>query len=176
MTKPEQHTRRFGSRGEYLVAFQLVLMAVFVMTPAWPDLQGTELYRSTNALRWGLLAICWIAAVILGMSGSRAIRSFLTPLPYPMENNRLIQTGVYGLVRHPIYTALLLAALGLTIFEISLAHLMLIVVGSIFFNHKASREEAWLTQRHPGYADYALRVGRFIPRFRSSGSRGRSDT
>ncbi|HWR01949.1 MAG TPA: isoprenylcysteine carboxylmethyltransferase family protein [Chlorobaculum sp.] len=176
MIKPENQRQRFGSRGEYLVAFQVLLMAVFVMTPAWPELQGTELYRSTAILRLGVLAICWTAAAIFGIGGFLALRKFLTPLPYPTENNRLIQTGVYGLVRHPIYTGLLFAALGLTVFDISLSHLLLIVVGSMFFNHKASKEEAWLAQRHPGYAGYARRVGRFLPRFRRSASKGGSET
>jgi protein-S-isoprenylcysteine O-methyltransferase Ste14 len=176
MKKPAQQKQRFGSRGEYLVAFQLLLMAAFVATPAWPDLQGTELYQSTTALRWVLLVICWTASAIFGIGGFLAIRKYLTPLPYPIENNQLIQTGVYGLVRHPIYTGLLFAGLGLMVFEISLAHLMLIVVGRIFFNHKASKEEEWLTQRHPEYADYARRVGRFFPRLRRSGSKSRNDT
>jgi protein-S-isoprenylcysteine O-methyltransferase Ste14 len=175
MKKPAQQSPRFGSRGEYLVAFQLLLMAAFVVIPAWPDLQGTGLYRSTVVLRWCLLVLCWTAAAIFGFGGFLAIRKFLTPLPYPRENNRLIQTGVYGLVRHPIYTGLLLAALGLTVFEISLAHLLLIVVGIFFFDHKASKEEAWLTQRHPEYADYARRVGRFFPRLRRSGPGGRNE-
>ncbi|NTU57582.1 MAG: isoprenylcysteine carboxylmethyltransferase family protein [Chlorobiaceae bacterium] len=166
MKKQDPQIKRFGDRGELLVAFQALLMAIFVMTPAWPDLGDSELYRSTVAIRWALLAICWASAAIFGIGGFLGIRRYLTPLPYPTESNRLVQSGVYGLVRHPIYTGLLLAALGLTVFDISLAHLLLIVVGIIFFNHKASKEEAWLTHRHPEYADYARRVGRFLPRFR----------
>jgi protein-S-isoprenylcysteine O-methyltransferase Ste14 len=32
-----------------------------------------------------------------------------------------------------------------------------------FFDYKAGKEEAWLTQRHPEYADYARRVHKFVP-------------
>ena len=84
-------------------------------------------------------------ALVFGGLGVFAIRAYLTPLPYPVAHNQLVRSGVYGLVRHPLYSSQLFAALGWTAFTLSLTHLALLVAGFAFFDHKASREEAWLT-------------------------------
>lgn len=36
----------------------------------------------------------------------------LTPLPFPKESSSLVQTGVYAIVRHPIYSGGLVLAIG----------------------------------------------------------------
>ena len=80
-----------------------------------------------------------------------------------MDHSRLVTTGVYGLVRHPLYSSQLFAALGWTLFTLSLSHLGILVLGFLFFDYKASKEEGWLTVRHPEYTAYANRVRKFIP-------------
>lgn len=152
----------WGKKGEYLVIFQFILMIFFVFLPAVPCVDA-GLLRAMAPFRWFILACTWAAALLLGASGSRQLRKFLTPLPYPVDHNQLVTSGAYALVRHPLYSSLLLAATGWTLFTMSLAHLFLTLFGFIFFSYKASREERWLTERHPEYADYARRVKRFIP-------------
>jgi protein-S-isoprenylcysteine O-methyltransferase Ste14 len=171
MENQQHRSGGFGSRGEYLVALQVLLMAVFVVTPALPLLQGDATYRSLEPARWLLAGLCWMISAFFTIGGFLAIRKYLTPLPYPVDENRLIITGVYRLVRHPLYTAIMLAFTGWTIFTTSLTHLALTVVAFFFFSQKGSKEEAWLIQRHPEYTDYAARTGKFIPRFRKNRSR-----
>jgi len=154
---------QWGTRGELLVAFQFILVATFIVLPDFPVLTHTELYARVAIFRWLLLVVTWVAALLLGAFGSMHIKEFLTPLPYPVDHNRLVTTGMYSLVRHPLYSSQLFLAFGWSIFSLSLSHLLLSVFGLLFFSYKASREEKWLTERHPEYADYALRVKRFIP-------------
>lgn len=161
--KPIQNRMPPGKRGEHLVVMQFLLMAAFILTPVLPDQSATELFANTLLLRWALLIICWSAAILLGGLGSHHIKEFLSPLPYPVDHNRLVTTGVYGMVRHPLYSSQLFAALGWSVFSISLSHLLLLVVAILFFSYKASKEERWLTQMHPEYADYAKKVKTFIP-------------
>jgi len=161
--KPIQNRQPPGKRGEHLVVMQFLLMAAFILTPALPDQSATEFCADTLLLRWAVLIICWSAAILLGGLGSHHIKEFLTPLPYPVDHNRLVTTGVYGMVRHPLYSSQLFAAFGWSIFSISLSHLLLLVVAFLFFSYKASKEERWLTQRHPEYSDYAKKVKKFIP-------------
>lgn len=152
-----------GSRGEYLVALQFLLLAAFILAPVWPDLGETALFGDSSPLRWPVLALFWVTALALGGFGSHHIREFLTPLPYPVDHNRLVTTGVYGLVRHPLYSSQLFAAFGWAVFSLSLSHMVLFVVAFLFFNYKASKEEAWLTEKHPEYITYARKVKKFIP-------------
>ncbi|ACD89554.1 conserved hypothetical protein [Chlorobium limicola DSM 245] len=161
--KKTQNRQPFGKRGEHLVAMQFLLMAAFILTPVLPDRSATVFFANTLLLRWAVLIVCWSGAILLGGLGSHRIKEFLTPLPYPVDHNRLVTTGVYGMVRHPLYSSQLFAAFGWSIFSISLSHLLLLVVAFLFFSYKASKEERWLTQRHPEYADYAKKVRKFIP-------------
>ena len=150
-------------RGEHLVVLQFVLFFVFVLTPVWspPPLAG--LLAQTEVMRWGALVLCFLVAAGFGGFGVLHIRNYLTPLPYPVDHSRLVTNGVYALVRHPLYSSQLFAALGWSLFNLSLSHAGVLVLGFIFFDYKASREEAWLRQRHPEYAEYARAVRKFIP-------------
>ncbi|MBN1929913.1 MAG: isoprenylcysteine carboxylmethyltransferase family protein [Chlorobiaceae bacterium] len=152
-----------GTRGELLVVIQMALVALFFFTPEWPDFRNGELYRQLAVLRWGSLVAGMIIAAILGIGGSLTIRRYLTPLPYPVDHSKLVDTGVYAYVRHPLYSSQLFAAAGWAVFSLSLSHLLVTIVAALFFNYKASKEEAWLTERHPEYRDYAARVGKFVP-------------
>lgn len=152
-----------GKRGEHLVMLQFVLFAVFALTPAWNPLLSASLFDALTPLRWIALALCGGTALLLGGLGSMHIREYLTPLPYPVDHSQLVQSGAYAWVRHPLYSSLLFAGLGWTLFSLSLSHLAIMAVGFFFFDYKASKEEAWLAERHPEYLDYAKRVRKFIP-------------
>jgi protein-S-isoprenylcysteine O-methyltransferase Ste14 len=80
-----------------------------------------------------------------------------------VDHSRLVSHGAYAVVRHPLYSSQLFAALGWTVLQLSLSHLALLVIGFVFFDHKAFKEEQWLEERHPEYADYARRVKKLIP-------------
>lgn len=152
-----------GPKGELLVAIQFVLMAVFALTPTWNPWASDALLSDWAMVR-ALAAIALIAAsVALGLFGFLTIRRFLTPLPYPVDHSRLVTHGVYGVVRHPLYSSLLLVALGWVCWSFSLSHLALLAIGLVFFNYKATREEHWLTERHPEYPTYARRVKKLVP-------------
>ncbi|WP_164927067.1 methyltransferase family protein [Chlorobaculum tepidum] len=165
MEKESGKSKRFGQRGEHLVIIQMALVAIYFFTPAWPDLRSGELYRHLALVRWIGLVAGMAGGAVFGIGGSLNIRKYLTPLPYPVEHSRLVDTGVYALVRHPLYSSQLFAAAGWTIFSLSLTHLIVTLVALIFFNYKASKEEAWLMERHPEYRKYASRVGKFVPGF-----------
>ena len=152
-----------GKRGEYLVVLQFVLFFVFVMMPAWNPLATPALLDTLAIARGTALVLLGLFALLLGGLGSVHIRDYLTPLPYPVDHSQLVQHGVYNWVRHPLYASQLFAALGWTLYSLSLTHLLILVIGFFFFDYKSRKEEGWLTERHPEYADYARRVRKFIP-------------
>lgn len=153
----------YGRRGEVLVVIQFALMFAFILTPTWSPLTTPEQLAALAPLRWTVLVPTWLVALAFGALGSLHIRAYLTPLPYPVDHSRLVQHGVYALVRHPLYSSQLFAALGWVAFTASLPHLAILIAGFVFFDYKAGREERWLTERHPEYTDYARRVRKFVP-------------
>jgi protein-S-isoprenylcysteine O-methyltransferase Ste14 len=101
--------------------------------------------------------------VILGLS-ALALGKSLTAHPIPGKDAVLVTDGLYRFVKHPIYSGVILIAIGLTIAGGFLPHVFFIVALTLLLNYKASFEEALLAKTYAGYADYSKKTGRFVPR------------
>jgi protein-S-isoprenylcysteine O-methyltransferase Ste14 len=108
-------------------------------------------------------AVFLFAAAVCGLAGVRALGRNLTPFPKPPEQAQFIRHGIYGLIRHPLYTAVLCGAVGFSLFRQSWPALLVTPVLAAFLDAKAKREEIWLRARFPAYAAYARQVRRFLP-------------
>ncbi len=151
-----------GQRGEWFVVVQAVLFILILFgprqlstLPAWPSGLGPL----SEFAGGGLIAlggiVCVLAVLKLGPN--------LTPLPHPKDDCRLVVSGLYGLVRHPIYFGLITAAFGWALFVqgwLTLGYALLLF---LFFDIKSRREEAWLMARFAEYAGYRRRVRKLIP-------------
>jgi protein-S-isoprenylcysteine O-methyltransferase Ste14 len=104
------------------------------------------------------------AILLLALAGaSLLVARALTAMPRPREDSTLAETGIYRVVRHPVYGALLLIGVGWSLAESPLGLLPAALL-AIVFDLKARLEEAWLQERHPGYAGYRDRTPRrFVP-------------
>ncbi len=151
-----------GQRGEYWVLAQGLLLLGFALLPVHrsPLLQPSALIVY---FMWAVAAGLGLGAAVLVLKGLVDLGRNLTPLPYPVESGELVRSGVYGIVRHPLYSGLVLAALGWAIFQVSLSHLLGAIVLFLFFDAKANREENWLVEKYPDYADYRLQVKKLLP-------------
>lgn len=83
--------------------------------------------------------------------------------PEPRPEGRLITTGPYRWIRHPMYAALLLAGSGLAAGYASLWRLVALVALAAVLAAKARREERGMAAAHPGYAAYTTRTKRIVP-------------
>ena len=75
----------------------------------------------------------------------------------------MVQCGIYAKIRHPLYTAVILAGFGWALVWLSWPALLTAVALVPFFHAKSCREEGFLRQRFPGYREYEARTRRFIP-------------
>jgi protein-S-isoprenylcysteine O-methyltransferase Ste14 len=154
---------RNNSRGEYLVLLQGTLLAIFAILPVY-QIPGFKIESiQLIYLTWILASILGLGGLILIVKGLIDLGKNLTPLPYPIEDGKLVQTGIYRIVRHPLYSGGIFAALGWTIFQFSLSHLIATAILLIFFDIKANREETWLSEKYPDYSEYRQRVKKLIP-------------
>jgi protein-S-isoprenylcysteine O-methyltransferase Ste14 len=145
-----------GSRGEGWVVAQGILLAAILCAPRialFPFSMGLSI------LGWGMIAI----GVVVMLMSCLQLGTNLTPLPKPVADGHLVTMGIYAIVRHPIYASLILAALGWGIATANIVALMLAGVLFVFFDFKSRREEAWLMQAYPEYAEYQQRVKKLIP-------------
>jgi protein-S-isoprenylcysteine O-methyltransferase Ste14 len=148
-----------GRRGEGWVVLQVVLLvSIFglgFLGPAWVGPARV------------ISAIAGIALIVAGLglvtAGSLGLRRQLTAYPRPVPGGRLIEDGVFGLVRHPMYGGGVLVTVGWGLAMASPVALAGAIVLAVFFDLKSRREEAWLAEQFAGYADYRRRTRRLIP-------------
>jgi protein-S-isoprenylcysteine O-methyltransferase Ste14 len=156
---PPSRLPDLGPRGEGWVAIQVVLFGLLAIAgsagPAWGN-PWLVLGRVAGAI----LIVSGIGVAVLGIVG---LRENLAAVPRPIEHGRLIESGVYGIVRHPIYTGIILAAVGWGLVTASPPALVVALGLGIFFDLKSRREEVWLLAAYTAYADYRHRVRKLVP-------------
>ena len=150
-----------GKRGEWYVIAQMVLLALIAIAPLAPG-QPRWAGQWAFVARGAGLLLMGVGAVLAG-AGVLALGSNLSPLPHPTDAAALVESGVYGVVRHPIYAGLVLGSFGWGLLTNSIWAMPLAAGLLVLFEFKARREEAQLARRFPGYANYQRRMRKFIP-------------
>jgi protein-S-isoprenylcysteine O-methyltransferase Ste14 len=80
------------------------------------------------------------------------------------SNQRVVDTGLYGVIRHPFYAGALLMIAGIALWLESYAALIGAGGLLILLIPRIAIEESFLRKNLPGYADYTRRVrSRLIP-------------
>lgn len=146
-----------GPRGEGWFVGQIVFLVAIASAPgdAWAEPAQTIGRWSGALLVIGGLALAARAVVDLGPN--------LTPFPRPRQAGVLVERGLYGVLRHPVYAGLVLVAVGWSLMHGSLVGLVLSAAFAGFLDLKARREEAFLAAAFPGYEAYRRRTKRFVP-------------
>lgn len=78
--------------------------------------------------------------------------------------HKVIDTGPYALMRHPVITSFFGIAAGLFLINPSPLTLAALIYTIWDFSRAARQEEILLSTSLPGYADYARQTPRFLPR------------
>jgi protein-S-isoprenylcysteine O-methyltransferase Ste14 len=102
-------------------------------------------------------------SALTGLLGKRDLGTNRTPFPRPKDDARLVTSGIYARVRHPLYLSVICLGFGWALLWRSWPALALAAMQIPFFDAKARHEERWLSAQFPDFAAYARRVKRFIP-------------
>lgn len=145
--------------GWALVAVQVALFVALAVTSA----QGRTDWPSPPLVR-GLAAVCTLGGLVVVAIASLQLGRALTATPVPNGRGALRTGGLYGVVRHPIYSGVLLVVVGLAVRSASWISALLAAITIVFFHAKARWEEARLAEEFDGYAAYAAATPRFVPR------------
>ncbi|MBV8649863.1 MAG: isoprenylcysteine carboxylmethyltransferase family protein [Alphaproteobacteria bacterium] len=145
-----------------------------------PLVIGIVLISLPQSGRWGWLTarllpfsepLFWIsvAGTVAGLGFAVWARLYLgsnwSGVVTLKDDHTLIRGGPYGLVRHPIYTGILLALVGSALVRGDAGGVsgLLLIAGA--FLRKIGVEERWLAEQFPGdYAAYRRDVPALIPR------------
>lgn len=146
---------RDKTKGNIFVILQFVFLGLLILMPKqdlWP----------TEGLDYLTLAIWVLGIFVIAISFANLGRS-LTANPVPLDRGTLKTSGLYKVVRHPIYLGLLLIAFSIATQGASVWHIVVFGGLSALLHYKASWEEKLLKQKYPEYASYAKKVGRLLP-------------
>lgn len=159
MTAWKSRVDAFRTQGGDWVVAQLVLLSLVVMVPLWTARPSATLPLQLSLAGWLLMGFGLVCALL----AVRSLGAALTPLPKPADKGPLRNRGIYALMRHPMYTGVWCLALGWVLLQQSAPGMLLVVALFVFFDRKAAREEVWLLEKFPEYADYRVRVKKMIP-------------
>ena len=107
-----------------------------------------------------LIAVLILIGNIYGLMALRHLGRSFSIFP---EGRRLVTTGPYRYVRHPLYIAESIAALGAMINFLSPASVVIVVTQLLLQFARMHYEEKVLRQTFPEYAAYARRTAKIIP-------------
>lgn len=148
----------FVERGGLWVAVQFAWFAAIIV-PGRLDLAVFE-FAGRAGVGWALI----VSALALGVAAALSLGRNLTPYPKPVESGTMVAAGPYRLVRHPIYTAVILGMIGIAIRGGDWIGLALAIGLVPFFIAKSSYEERHLIEEYPGYVGYQAEVRyRLVP-------------
>ena len=138
---------------------QVVLLVALAVTSG----QGRSDWPTPAPLR-GIAALCTLGGLVVVAIAALQLGRALTATPVPNGRAGLRTDGLFGVVRHPIYSGLLLVVIGLTLRSASWHTAVLAALTVAFFHVKAHWEEQRLREQFDHYDEYAARTPRFVPR------------
>ena len=139
----------------------LITVALFAL--AW-DLEpviGLPAIITNHFVRWLVFAITIVGAIFI------AAWSF-TSLPPDARGKKLVTTGVFRYLRHPLYAAFLSCSnFGLAVLLNNRIYIIWAVLIHVIWHWNIQDEEKLMMQEFPNeYEEYCRVTGRFIPRLR----------
>lgn len=151
-TLARSHPYRFPR----FLAFESILSLIFLNARVW----FTDPFHWRQLLAWSFLALSFFLAVW----GFALIKTRGVPEGDFEDTTRLITTGVYRYIRHPLYSSLIAFALGAFLKSPSWAGAALVLTTVLGAALTAKIEERHnLARFGEAYQDYMERTSRFIP-------------
>lgn len=148
------------SKSNLLVIVQFVLFVIFAFLMFYLPSEQSSLWR----------IIAMIVMIIGGLIGLIAInmhnvtnKTLPNISPEPQQSSNLVTSGPYHYARHPIYTAVILVALGAAILHGHIVFFGLTAIFYAFFTYKSMHEETLLQKIYSDYPAYKEETGRFFP-------------
>jgi protein-S-isoprenylcysteine O-methyltransferase Ste14 len=144
--------------------FIFAMVAVLVLQPVL--LPGLSF---TTTEPWGLWIqvlgmIVIIASLALHLWSRVHLQQYYAERVEVQPEHKVIDTGPYALMRHPVITSFFGIATGLLLINPSVVTIAVLIYTIWDFSRAARQEEELLSRTLPGYVEYTHRTARYLPR------------
>lgn len=148
-------------KGGIYVLIQFALFALIVFAPSKFLGEWVNPWATIGRVLGATFLLYGVAMIGLGMLN---LGRNLQAEPHPKDDATLVTNGAYRVVRHPIYSGIIIGWMGWGLFNHNeLTALLAFSLLFIFFDIKTRREERMLIAKFPAYADYRVHVQKLIP-------------
>lgn len=148
------------AKGWVLVVIQFTLLAIVLLSSAYE-------FKYANRTLMPVVHYIGVTLILIGALLFTFILisfgQYMTPNPVPRDNSVLKTTGIYSLVRHPMYFTVLVLLLGVILYFQAFYSLAWLVIAFFFLVFKTTREESYLAKKFPEYTAYQKATKRIIP-------------
>jgi protein-S-isoprenylcysteine O-methyltransferase Ste14 len=138
-------------KGYILVLVQVISGGFLVITTCWSYIS-----------QWAILLVAFSVFLMIWSVIAIRIDNF-NIVPAPVTNGELTTHGPYRLIRHPMYSSVLLVSITLISDQFSLERLLCGFVIAVDLWIKLKYEEKLLLQKYPDYRSYCKVTKHLIP-------------
>ena len=162
---PALLARRLNSRESEPAQRQVVALSALMFVAAFVTAGLNKRFGWIVMPRWSELVAAALFLMGFLMYGE-VLRenAYLSRTVEVAEGQRVVDTGLYGVVRHPMYAATLLMFLSMPLVLGSPVSLAIMLIYPVLIVRRIRNEEELLTRDLPGYGEYKQKVKyRLIP-------------
>ncbi len=155
--------KRPVGRQRWLLAGVMVVMMGLIWFLPYGDRRRVLVFAGSEAMRYAGLAL-YTAGNVLALVALRALGKQYSGYVTIQEDHQLVQTGIYGVIRHPIYLRAILVMLGLPLVFRSWLVLPALALGVVLAAARIRQEEKLLAgQFGAEFEAYRRRTWRLLP-------------
>ena len=138
-----------------LVSLQFIIISLHFFQ--WEFIPQKQIIQASPFSYFlGILII--IIAFIIMLVSIKDLGRNLSPFPRPINNSKLVTTGIYRFTRHPMYYSLILISFGVFITKLSIYYLFLSIILGLIIKFKIALEEQYLNNKFKNYLLYKNEV------------------
>jgi protein-S-isoprenylcysteine O-methyltransferase Ste14 len=144
---------------------QLAILLFLSLALLWflPFADRRNILTLNQYWRYLGLLLC-VAGVIVRLLALKALGKQFSAYVTLQPDHRLVQHGIYAIIRHPLYLSLLLLPTGVALVFASYLALPILLLAAAFVFDRIRKEERLLATHFPTEFDhYRLRTGRLVP-------------
>ena len=138
-----------------IVIFQFLVISLHFIK--FEFIHKLEIIKGNSIFSFLGLMIIIIASIIMILA-IKELGSNLSPFPRPIAKGKLITSGIYRFIRHPMYYSLILISFGIFIIKLSFYYLCLTISLTLVIKFKIILEEHYLYDKFKNYLFYKDKV------------------